>query len=192
MKVLPVSLVTVVALLAYVAYLRPSETHLEFARTRLAVAQGELATVLGRTVIEPRLRREHANISKRLARLAPASPSRAEAEFLDDATALAVQTGTHIARILAKGTALPLAQASPGAPPRSSALDSDVQGVRLPRSLTVEGSFGAVLHFVDGLQMVRTLVHVRRVDLAQTDKLRATIDLDLVVFDAAQLREALL
>lgn len=194
MKGIAIVIVLFSAIVAYVGYLRPTDAQLAFAQTRVSVAQGELATVLGRTVIEPRLRREHAQIAKRLGTLGADSPSQAETAFLIEATRLAHHTGTHITQIVSKGAALPLFQATPvplRAPPLPLAA-SDVRGMRLPRTLTVIGSFGGLLRFIDGLGNLQPLVRVNSAALAQTERLRATMDLDIVVLDATQVREAML
>lgn len=194
------AIVLIAALIAYGAYLRPTETQLAFVRARFATAQGELATVLGRAVIEPRLRRERGENAKRLNKLAPESPSQSETQFVTEATVLARRTGTHITQIVSKGATLPVGQLTAArrtTAPRPSAAApvaisvSNVRGVRLPRTLTVEGSFSNLLRFLDGLGALRPLVRVNNAGLAQTDRLRATIDLDLVVLDAGQVREAL-
>ena len=85
---------------------------------------------------------------------------------------------------------LPLAQSTAAPTPLAISM-SDVRGVRLPRTLTLEGRFGNLLRFIDGLGALRPLIRVNSAGLAQTDELRATIDLELVIIDAVQVREAL-
>ena len=213
MRGISIVIILIAALIAYAAYLRPTESQLLYVRTRLSIAQGELATVLGRTVIEPRLRREHEQIAKRLRSLSAESPSQAETRFVREAMQLARRTRTHITQIVSKGAALPLTlpTAAPAQPPAPSSATSpgtigarpiaaqpplatslgDVRGMRLPRTLTVEGSFGNLLRFLDGLGDLRPVIRVNNAGLAQTDRLRATVELDIVVLEALQVREAL-
>ena len=204
MRGLPILIVLIAVFIAYGVYLHPTEAQLAFVRIRLSVALGELATLRGRPLIAPRLRREQREIAKRLERLIPASPSQAEVQFVAEAASLARRTRTHITQIVSKGAMLPLleqtAKPSANAPSHVTPLASgpaalsigEVRGLRLPRTLTVEGSFGNLLRFVDGLGALHPLVRVNSAGLVQTDRLRATIDLDLVVIDAEQMREALL
>jgi hypothetical protein len=198
----PGGLAVLAVLVAVNTYLKPTGSELTAAQARLQADDVQVVTLASRARILPRIMAERHAIAVRLRGLHPKDPSVTEAHVLSDLTALATRCGVTLAAFSAKGpaaalapagTPTPAAMAATAAPAGASPaeIETAVAGLRLPRALTVSGGLAGILRFIDGLGTLPELVRVGGVSLAQAEQLRATVQLDIVVIDQADLRSAL-
>jgi hypothetical protein len=198
LRLVPCGVAVLAVLAAVNVYLKPTSAQFAAAQARLHGDEVQIATLASRARIVPRIVAERHAIAARLRGLHALDPSMTEAHILTDLTVLAQRSGVTLAAYTGKGPAAALAPAgtptampAAGAQAGAAAIETAVPGVRLPRSIVVSGRLAGILRFVDGLGVLPELVRVGGLSLAQTEQLRATIDVDVLVFDQASLRGAL-
>jgi hypothetical protein len=216
-RLIPVVVALVIPVLAYYFYIVPSAGTVSGLEARVALASTQADTIAAGNVIRPRIARERGMISSRLVRVHAFTVPQAEARFLNDISYLAKSYGVKLVGVASKGkpmafgaaatahgpqqqgppssnaTPLPaLASAGANAPPLQSPLtmQSLADGVMLPRSVTITGPLNGVVRFIDGFGQLATPAMIGNITLAQSDSLHATFDVQVVVIDPAELRDA--
>ena len=210
-RLIPIVIAIVIPCLVYYFYIMPTAGIVSGLEARVALASTQADTISAGNVIRPRIARERGMIAARLVRVRPFTVPQAEARFLNDLSYLAKAYGVKVFGVSSKGKPMPFGAAAsvhgtqqPGAPssnaaplsaganaPNSSlAMQSLADGVTLPRSITITGPLNGVVRFVDGFGQLATPASVGDITLTQSDTLHATFDVQVVVIDPAELRDA--
>jgi hypothetical protein len=214
-RLIPVVITLVIPFLAYYFYIVPSAGTVSGLEARVALASTQADTIAAGNVIRPRIARERGMIAARLVRVHAFTVPQAEARFLNDISYLAKAYGVKLVGVSSKGKPVPfgasahgpqqpgppssyatplpaLASAGANAPPGQSplAMQSLADGVMLPRSVTITGPLNGVVRFVDGFGQLATPATIVNITLAQSDSLHATFDVQVVVIDPTELRDA--
>jgi hypothetical protein len=200
LRLVPVGIACLIVLVAVQAFIEPTAAQLRAARARVADAQARLSAVSARGTVAPRILAQRHALAARLQRERAMDDATAEGHLLADLTAAAASCGVTLSSFSAKGAAVPLgadpartqpvASAGPPGPPDAARADAPVPGLRLARSVTIDGSLSGILRFVDRIGDLREPVRLDGIALAQRTRLQATIDFDVLVIDQATLREA--
>lgn len=213
-RLIPLVIAIVLPCLAYYFYISPTTATVSGLEARVALAATQADTIAAGSMIRPRIERERGQIAARLVRVQAFTVPQAEARFLNDIAHLARANGVRLVSVAAKGKPVPFGSAAHGAgpqvgPPSSNAtpfpalasaganvpsatlaMRSLADGVMLDRTVTVSGPLDGVVRFVDGIGSLATPVNIGNITLAQGDGLRATFDCQIVVINAAELRDA--
>jgi hypothetical protein len=198
-RIVPAGLAVVVVLIAFAAFVRPTAPRVAALRAQVQAEKYRLAAAGSEDAVLRAIGAQQRTLAVRVRGEERVDEGTAEAHVVADLTTAAAACNVSLISVSAKGTSSPLAPASaPGdgsgavssARAAGSVAPADVAGVRLPRSVVVEGALPGVLRFVDRLGHLRQPVRLLGFSLSQHARLQAAIDIEVLVIDRQTLLEA--
>jgi hypothetical protein len=199
-RLAPTGVAVVAVLVAFTTFVRPTAARVSALRERVQESEGRLAAAASEDSLLRAIGAQQHALALRLRQEERVDEGTAEAHVLADLTTAAATCNVSLISVSAKGTSSALtpavasgdvtAGAASTSPAGELAAPRGVAGIRLPRSVVVEGALPGVLRFVDRLGHLREPVRLIGFSLSQHAQLQATIDIEVLVIDQQTLMEA--
>lgn len=198
-RLVPAGAAALAVLVAFTTVIRPTAARVDALAERVRADQSRLAAAASDASALRALGAQQHALAVRLRHEERVDAGTAEAHLVADLTTAATACKVALIAVSPRGASsalTPVVTSGDGpAAPVSTRADGEVAGLgatglRLPRSVVVEGALPGVLRFVDRLGHLRQPVRLTGFSLAQHAQLQATIDFEVLVIDQRTLLEA--